>query len=292
MPSLSLLTSSLLNDSRRMDIDNGGEASSVNTLVVEPRQTLELDITTPEICTICLDRITEKATAVPCQHSHFDFACLGTWLQQNQTCPLCKTQVSFVTYEPAGSGPSEIFHLPSQSLPSLPQKEIWRRQQRHHNGRVDQISSIDRKYEEAVAFRRRVYQHKLYSLRVGTNRASGYRNITPELFNRDESLQSRARQWVRRELMVFEFLDSQTSSFASTDRKATNREFFLEYVIAILKAIDIRSNSGQAEALLQDYLGKANAHLFLHELESWLRSPYRTVGLWDRHVQYPIESTT
>ena len=37
--------------------------------------------------------------------------------------------------------------------------------------------------------------------------------------------------------------------------------------------------------MLQDFLGRDNTRLFLHELKAWLRSPY-TLEDWDRHVQY------
>ena len=40
-------------------------------------------------CVICLDPVSEKAVANPCQHDSFDFICLVSWLQENPTCPLC-----------------------------------------------------------------------------------------------------------------------------------------------------------------------------------------------------------
>ena len=38
--------------------------------------------------------------------------------------------------------------------------------------------------------------------------------------------------------------------------------------------------------MLQDFLGRDNSKLFLHELKAWLRSPYTKLEDWDRHVQY------
>ena len=38
--------------------------------------------------------------------------------------------------------------------------------------------------------------------------------------------------------------------------------------------------------MLQEFLGRDNARLFLHELGAWLRSPYTKLEDWDRHVQY------
>lgn len=153
--------------------------------------------------------------------------------------------------------------------------------------------------------RRHIYRHQLYSLRVGSNRLSKYRELTPELFNRDEELVSRARKWIRRELRVFSFLNPEDEtalpSSSSPDpsnrvtrpgpqrlenRRANNAEFLLEYMIAILRTVDIKGSAGQAEELLRDFLGRDNARLFLHELQAWLRSPYTSLEDWDRNVQY------
>ena len=70
-------------------------------------------------------------------------------------------------------------------------------------------------------------------------------------------------------------------------KRASNAEFLLEYILAILKTVDIKGSQGQAEEMLSDFLGRDNARLFLHELRAWLRSPYTDLESWDRHVQYP-----
>lgn len=124
--------------------------------------------------------------------------------------------------------------------------------------------------------------------------------MTPEQFNHDESLVSRARKWIRRELQVFSFLNPETEEEDRgrghvprpgrqrlEERRASNAEFLLEYVIAILRTVDIKGSAGQAEELLKDFIGRENARLFLHELLAWLRSPYTSLEDWDRHVQYP-----
>ena len=129
---------------------------------------------------------------------------------------------------------------------------------------------------------------------------------------------SRARRWIRRELQVFDFLsvDSKqyapgqlsSSSTGCTDsadcsigkvrtlsrteealqrRRASNAEFLHEYILAILKTVDIKGSQGQAEEMLSGFLGRENAQLFLHELRAWLRSPYTDLESWDKHVQYP-----
>ena len=66
-------------------------------------------------------------------------------------------------------------------------------------------------------------------------------------------------------------------------------EFLLEYVVAILKTLELKDSSGRAEDLLAEFLGRENARLFLHELESWMRSPYQELGDWDRVMQYKGE---
>jgi hypothetical protein len=159
-----------------------------------------------------------------------------------------------------------------------------------------------------LARRRHVYRNQLFSLRVGSNRLSQYRELTPQLFNRDENLVSRARKWIRRELQVFKFLNPDGTEARGDEeqpggrprpgeqrlqnRRANNAEFLLEYVIAILRTVDIKGSAGQAEELLQEFIGRANARLFLHEMNSWLRSPYNSLQDWDRHVQYHDTTST
>jgi hypothetical protein len=154
---------------------------------------------------------------------------------------------------------------------------------------------------DPLSVRRNVYRNQLYSLRVGSNRLSQYTEVTPEHFNRDEALVSRARKWIRRELQVFSFLHPEAEDAPEErrdpvprsgqqrleQRRANNAEFLLEYVVAILRTVDIKGSAGQAEELLRDFLGRENARLFLHELLAWLRSPYISLEDWDRHVQYP-----
>ncbi|KAG6016866.1 hypothetical protein E4U43_002878 [Claviceps pusilla] len=162
---------------------------------------------------------------------------------------------------------------------------------------------------DAVEIRRNVYRHRRYSKHVGSNRLSRYRELTPHMFCTDAELVSRARMWMRRELGVFSFLsldgcdDDRTSSpFDGSSRcgteaqqqqqqrrrrrRAMNAEFLLEYIVAILKSVDIMGSGGQAEEMLSEFLGRDNTRLFLHELRAWLRSPYTKLEDWDRAVQY------
>lgn len=145
--------------------------------------------------------------------------------------------------------------------------------------------------------RKRIYELGLYSLHVGSNRLSGYSDLTPVRFTNDSHLVSRARKWIRRELQVFDFLASATQSneksgrvtnqatTLQTQRASSNAEFLLEYIIAILETVDIKGSKGQAQEMLADFLGEKSA-LFLHELNAWLRSPYEDLAAWDRGVAY------
>ncbi|KAI4087266.1 MAG: hypothetical protein LQ339_008923 [Xanthoria mediterranea] len=97
----------------------------------------------------------------------------------------------------------------------------------------------------------------------------------------------RARKWIRRELQVFDFLNiAGQEEEAGIMRRTNNSEFLLEYIVAILKTVDVKGSGGQAEDMLQEFLGRENTQLFLHELKAWLRSPYTSLEDWDRHVQY------
>ncbi|EXJ59759.1 hypothetical protein A1O7_03906 [Cladophialophora yegresii CBS 114405] len=262
---------------------------------------------TADGCVICLDRITDKATAIPCRHDQFDFSCLGTWLQRQPVCPLCKTPVTAIRFKVVGrdDSKSQLFHLPPPERPQqttsrvghgFAQQQRLRRRRAYGRGGGNRgsgrTSGHDISKDTALDFRRHVYRHKLYSLHVGSNRISRYRNLTPASFAKDEHLTSRARMFIRRELQVFDFLNpssAQSSSCAkSSDRRANNADFLLEYIVGILKSIDLKGSTGQAEELLKDFLGREHTRIFLHDLEAWLRSPYEHLKDWDRAVQYAM----
>jgi hypothetical protein len=100
-------------------------------------------------------------------------------------------------------------------------------------------------------------------------------------------LQSRAKMWIRRELRVFTFLHTDPEGAPSHGATtSSSAEFLLTYIVSILKTIDIKASNGHAEDLLQEFLGRENTRLFLHELNAWLRSPFARLQEWDRNVQY------
>lgn len=237
-------------------------------------------------CVICLDRVSEAAVAQPCKHGSFDFLCLISWLQERTTCPLCKAEVRTVQYQ-AG----KIYSVPAawttNTTSNISRRQSFPPRRRRYDSRFQHASQPAQTPNEALLRRRHVYRQQLYSLHVGSNRVSRFRDLTVQMFNADPELVPRARNWMRRELQVFEFLSPDGSADGGTnDRRANNAEFLLEYIVAILKTVDIQASGGQAVEMLQEFLGRENARLFLHELRAWLRSPYTSLGDWDRHVQY------
>ncbi|EEH41028.1 RING finger domain-containing protein [Paracoccidioides lutzii Pb01] len=258
-------------------------------------------------CVICLDQVTEGAIALPCEHGSFDFLCLLSWLQQRPSCPLCQAVVSRVKYELESDLPSgpKIYYVPApQSPPTARHPESaagtaarFHPRRFRRRPRRDQPQPEPPAPDDPIIRRRHIYRHQLYSRRVGSNRLSQYRELTPQHFNEDTDLVSRARTWIRRELRVFAFLNphstegdgSSTTADNSGERTINNAEFLLEYIIAILRTVDIKGSGGQAEELLQEFIGRDHARLFLHELQAWLRSPYNSLTDWDRVVQYDEE---
>lgn len=224
-----------------------------------------------DCCVICMEAVSDKAVAQPCKHDNFDFVCLLSWLQERSACPLCKADVKTVHYQFADNGAFKTYEVPiapqSSNVnvnPSRPNGFAYRtsrppRPRRPYTPRP--LPTPD----DAIQRRRAVYSQQLYSLHVGSNRVSRFRDLTPELFNRDEELVSRARKWMRRELQVFGFLNPDHSN-GTSDRRANNAEFLLEYIVAILKTVDIQGSGGHAEDLIQEFLGRENTRLFLHEL--------------------------
>ncbi|KAG9231028.1 RING finger domain protein [Amylocarpus encephaloides] len=246
-------------------------------------------------CVICLERITDLAVAQPCRHGSFDFLCLVSWLEEQPSCPLCKGEVKSVRYDYKEDQSFSTYGVPPPKVEKAATSNTLSRvrytppPRRPYSSRARYDPSTLPTEDEAIVRRRHIYRNKLYSLHVGSNRLSRFRDLTPQVFSSDNELNTRARKWIRRELQVFEFLTPDVAS--SSDRRANNAEFLLEYIVGILKTVDTQGSGGQAEEMLQEFLGRENTKLFLHELRAWLRSPYISLQDWDRNVQYNEEGT-
>lgn len=248
----------------------------------------------PESCVICLDPISERAITVPCNHYSFDFLCLASWLQQCSTCPLCKADVSQIQYDWRSPEDFKTYNVQTTKLAASSSSASAATrghsrpfvQRRYRQGRPARRSPSPSP-DIALVRRRYVYRNELFSMHVGTNRISRYANFTPQMVASSPDLQSRARAFIRRELRVFSFLYPEAADDSeAASRRVGNAEFLLEYILAILKKMDIKGPTGQAEDMLQEFIGRNHARLFLHELGAWLRSPYTRLEDWDRHVQY------
>lgn len=242
-----------------------------------------------EDCTICLQSITERAVAVPCNHLAFDFICLVSWLQQRETCPLCNALITEVQYDWQSPQDYKTFRVdrpktagygrslrPANPVGSFFSTSSQSRLATRSNARAG--TAPPQPENAALKRRRRVYRRRMYSSHVGINRASGYRDFTPTDFAQSATLQRRARMFLRRELQIFDHLN--------TDQLGRNKEFLLEYVVAVLKKLDPKGADGQAEDFLAEFLQRENARLLLHDLHAWLRSPHARLEDWDDEVQY------
>ncbi|KOS17596.1 putative RING finger protein [Escovopsis weberi] len=280
---------------------DSGEADAQDLraqVLIETLQELKLqDKKDVDCCVICLEAITERCELNPCGHSNFDYNCLLNWLLEKQKCPLCKADAV------------EVYHGPADDRITSPIKLTRKRKPATSPSRSHLPSSLflsrdETLFKAAIERRAMVYAHRRFSKHIGTNSISRFRELTPVMFNSDPALVSRARMWMRRELHVFPFLSRNDEPPSSSPAAALGRpqphhhhgrgnivrlrehnaEYLLEFIVAVLKTVDIRGSAGQAEDMLADYLGRDNAQLFLHELASWLRSPCDRLEDWDRMV--------
>ncbi|KAJ3537361.1 hypothetical protein NM208_g6346 [Fusarium decemcellulare] len=247
-----------------------------------------------EPCVICLGNLVEPCEAQPCRHNNFDYLCLVTWLEKRATCPLCKSDVNEVRYEMGQDGKhAKIYKVSEHSERGSISTQLSGRRSSDDSDLEQHSRWL---FDDEVTWRRRfIYRHNLYSLHVGSNRRQSaglrYRELLPEHFMTDPELVSRARMWLSRELRVFEFLhtDDGLSPSYGTGRwpRPSTAEYLLEYIIAILKSMDTQGSTGQAENMIQEFIGRDNTKVLLHELRAWLRSPFKSLAEWDRAVQYP-----
>lgn len=277
------------NNSETIEFKIKGAATTRQRQRQPSSSTAKSTTTQQDACTICLDPISERAVAVPCNHLTFDFLCLVSWLQEQSTCPLCKRIVTKVEYDFRSPEDYKTYNVPSeQQSAKVNTSTISQHARRAHlplNRRRRQPAPSPPSDDPSLSRRRHIYRHRLYALHIGSNRFSQYRSVlTPSDFS-SQSLQSKTRTFLRRELQIFSFLDSPSTNIPGRGRGG-NRDFLIEYIIAILKTSEIRGADGKAEELVTEFLGRENAKQLLHELEAWLRSPFATLREWDDVVQY------
>ncbi|EPS44635.1 hypothetical protein H072_1389 [Dactylellina haptotyla CBS 200.50] len=238
---------------------------------------------TPESCCICLGTISSatRAVATPCLHACFDFSCLVTWLEGAQSvCPVCKQAIENVKYnfDPTGTGFQKYrikCTAPVTSSNARSTRTLHRRSEtrRHTSSRY---SSNPNDKPDDIARRQFVYKHRLRSLHMGVNRKSRFANYTPRSVRQDPELLSKAKAFIRRELEVFDWTEA-------------NREWLVEYIIAIVKTVNLKGAEGKAEDLLEEFLGREFAGVFIHELNAFLKSPFVRVRDFDGWAQYEMD---
>ncbi|ESK87546.1 ring finger domain protein [Moniliophthora roreri MCA 2997] len=243
-------------------------------------------------CSICLQAHIDRTVIPTCSHE-FCFDCLMIWAEQSRRCPLCSQTIgdhvihnirSRYDYQkryltPLRSSPPM---LPLRSRPPVTARNRRRipREVRERSRREREKREEADRFDRAVAKRKWVYKHGLYAKHIASNGYTRYRPYPiPAQFAASQELISRTTSFLRRELLVWPNLDI---------------EFLTTFIISLMKAIDIRSES--AVKLLAEFLDMdtpyvegrrhVNAEHFAHEVYSYVRSPYRDLFTYDDVVQY------
>ncbi|KAF4582688.1 hypothetical protein EYR40_002612 [Pleurotus pulmonarius] len=216
------------------------------------QQSSQPNESTEDNCSICLQSISDRTVVPLCSHE-FCFECLLIWTDQSRRCPLCSQQIGeYLIHRIRSKYDYEKYFLPPlRSSPAPPQhstqnsalsnrnvrrgrprvQRVWGRRERQ------QLEEADR-LDRAIAKRRWIYHHDLYAKHVASNTHTRYRPYpTPAQFSASPEYISRATAFLRRELRVWPNLDV---------------EFLTTFVISLMKAIDIRSES--AVKLLAEFL--------------------------------------
>ncbi|KAJ7653370.1 hypothetical protein B0H17DRAFT_1163619 [Mycena rosella] len=242
-------------------------------------------------CSICLQEVVDRTVVPVCAHE-FCFDCLVVWTGQSRRCPLCSQGIgTFVIHKIRSRYDYQKHYLnPLPTSPVAPrplaarQDRAPRRRRRDREwGRREPTESDEAdKLDRSIAKRRWIYEHDLYAKHVASNSYTRYRPYpTPAQFTTSPDLISRTTMFLRRELQVWVNLDV---------------EFLTTFIISIMKAIDIRSES--AVKLLSEFLDldapyvqggrHVNAEHFAHEVYSYVRSPYKDLFVYDSVVQYEV----
>ncbi|KAJ3885495.1 hypothetical protein GG344DRAFT_59139 [Lentinula edodes] len=269
--------------------------------IEQQNQELNEDILLPDDlnedhCAICLQEVVDRTMIPVCSHDLFCFDCLMIWTEQSRRCPLCSQKIgdhlihnyrSRYDYQKhflpplRTNSPKPLAPMANRPVASgryerrrrIP-REIRERSRRER----DERDEADR-FERALAKRKWIYRHDLYAKHVASNSYTRFRPFpTPAQFAASPDLISRTTSFLRRELLVWMDLDV---------------EFLTTFIISLMKAIDIRSES--AVKLLAEFLDMdapyveggrhVNAEHFAHEVYSYVRSPYKDLFVYDTVVQ-------
>lgn len=240
-------------------------------------------------CPICLENITDLALTFPCNHA-YDHNCICRWTDISTACPLCKTELEFLVYDIHGKsykkkslqrirgeldGTRSIGEIRRRRR-LLEQERRFRRRS-HSTSRSEESRILERDAEIALERRKYIYENGLTASHVGTNRHSNFRSFTvQEIQDNKRNLKGKAAMFLRRELQVFAFLTE-------------NHEFTLQYIMdGVLTRLDIQSSG--THKLVGDLLGDDKARILLHELRTFLRSPFEDLRSFDRSmlIQYRV----
>ncbi|KAK7207938.1 hypothetical protein BZA70DRAFT_272542 [Myxozyma melibiosi] len=285
---------------------NGDGNSSLNQLIPAPSHMVS-GVVEPgsddssDNCAICLCPIpvAKLARTLPCRHI-WDLPCILQWLEisPENACPLCKTEVTEISFEYEGSGqqyitiPASVLREDSQSSheESIRTRRRPRNRRDSSRRRTSEEPAYDPDLRLEVMRRQFVYRNSLRACHIGTNSYTGFTTLSPGLVGRSLELQSRARAFIRRELLAFPFLLSSGSCEAAPSLKPSVEIDACRRICYMLQVIDIQCVRGfkLAVGVLSDYLGPINSSILIHELCSFLRSPCRTLAEYDDIVQYKI----
>ncbi|KAJ6523301.1 hypothetical protein B0H19DRAFT_651907 [Mycena capillaripes] len=281
--------------SKRVKIES--PATPVQIFKSEPDEPLlepqELEDEDEDRCSICLQEIIDRTVVPICAHE-FCFDCLLVWTGQSRRCPLCSQGIGPFLIHKIRSRfdyqkhylnplPTTTSPVPLRPLPLLQTRPARRRPRDRAWGRRETTDADEAdKLERSIAKRRWIYEHDLYAKHVASNAYTRYRPYpTPAQFAASPELISRTIMFLRRELQVWVNLDV---------------EFLTTFIISIMKALDIRSES--AVKLLSEFLDldapyveggrHVNAEHFAHEVYSYVRSPYKDLFVYDSVVQYEV----
>ncbi|ODQ56298.1 hypothetical protein SAICODRAFT_32733 [Saitoella complicata NRRL Y-17804] len=272
-----------------------------------------------EDCTICLQPIdpTTRALVSHCYHT-FDLICLQQWLNISRRCPLCNGNVSYILHAITDEGSYEKIVVPSLAEKTGKglglEARAWMRDRfAQGRNRVRSRRWMERRVNEqamstsplspsAIARRAFVYTHHLRSAHIASNPHTRFRpdaDITTEKFRGSSEMQNRARVFLRREVLAFGFWRTRAGEdLEGGDGDARDREFLVEYIVSVLKNVGILTPA--ARRLIGEFLDSrpngepdaesvdTNTSILLHELRTWLRSPFQGLEGWDRSplIQY------